>query len=346
MSVVKPSLFWNIFNADEKLIKCNICERNCTIKPGMTGFCGNYLNVNGELYNIGYGLISAIEPRPIEIKPLFHYYPGSWSLTFSSWSCNFKCPWCQNYHLSMVKPREEYSLKLEPRDLVFKAIEYEQDGLCASFNEPCIQPEFLIDVGYEARNYKLYLSIVTNGYMTKSVLEKLIEAGYTGFSIDIKGCPETYRKYLGANPEIIYRNAKYIIDNNCHVEMVYLVIPRVNDWEDCYKWIIEKHVEYLGLETPLHINRYYPAYRFNEPPTPIDKLIEIRDYAKREGLEYVYIGNTIYEEYQDTVCPKCGKVLITRRGYSLVDYRLTSENKCPKCGHKIPIFGEPRLKYK
>jgi len=50
--------------------------------------------------------LSAVESRPIEIKPLFHYWPNSTALTFSNWGCNFYCPWCQNHHISFRKPDE------------------------------------------------------------------------------------------------------------------------------------------------------------------------------------------------------------------------------------------------
>ena len=338
---MRLSSFWEMYREDRKLVKCLVCERGCVLAPGLTGFCGNYVNHDGKLYDIGYGLLSAVEPRPIEIKPLFHYYPGSWALTFSGWGCNFKCPWCQNYHLSMVKPRREYSILLSPLELVSKAIEWGQDGLCASFNEPTIHAEYLLDVGFEAKKHGLYLSMVTNGYMTMGVLKKLIEAGYTGFSIDIKGCPDTYRKYFGCDPLIAYRNAKYIIDNGGHVEMVYLVIPGVNDWRECYEWVIEKHLEYLGSKIPLHINRYYPAYKFTAPPTSFEKLYEIYEYAKRSGIEFVYIGNIHEQKYQDTRCPRCGKTLIVRRNYGVVEYYLDN-GKCPRCGYPIPVYGEYR----
>jgi len=185
---------------------------------------------------------------------------------------------------------------------------------------------------------------VTNGYMTLQVLKDLIEVGYTGFSIDIKGCTETYRRYFGGDPSIIYRNAKYILERGGHVEMVYLVIPGVNDWPQCYEWIIEQHLKYLGPSVPLHINRYYPAYKFKEPPTPMSKLLEIYHYARKMGLEFVYIGNIADQSYQDTRCPSCGKVLIVRRNYMVLEYKV-QDGKCPYCGHVIPIYGEPKLRW-
>ncbi|OYT40836.1 MAG: radical SAM protein [Desulfurococcales archaeon ex4484_58] len=332
---------WRIYDGERKLVKCMVCERKCVIADKKTGFCWNYMNIDNKLYDIGYGLLSAIEPRPIEIKPLFHYYPNSWALTFSGWGCNFRCPWCQNYHLSWEKPLVNKSIKLEPSELVRKAIELKQQGLCASFNEPSIHISYLLDVGEEAKKHNLYLSIVTNGYMTIYSLKKLLETGYTGFSIDIKGCPETYRKFLGGYAEVIYRNARYILDRNGYVEMVYLVIPKVNDWRECYQWIIDKHLEYLGEDIPLHINRYYPMYKYNEPPTPIEELLEIYREARKAGIEYVYIGNILDETFQDTKCPKCGKLLIKRRGYRVVEWNITRDNRCPRCNHKISIYGKP-----
>ena len=38
-------------------------------------------------------------------------------------------------------------------------------------------------------------------------------------------------------------------------------------------------------------------------------------------------------------CPSCGKVLIERFGFDVLNFNLTKDNKCPKCGEKIPIIG-------
>lgn len=74
---------------DGESVTCLVCERRCSLKKNMKGLCGNYINLNGKLYSIGYGKLSAVESRPIEIKPLFHYWPNSTALTFSGFGCNF-----------------------------------------------------------------------------------------------------------------------------------------------------------------------------------------------------------------------------------------------------------------
>ncbi|RLG82503.1 MAG: AmmeMemoRadiSam system radical SAM enzyme [Thermoprotei archaeon] len=324
---------------DDK-IRCLICERKCVLREGWIGVCWNHKNIDGKLYNIAYGLLSAVESRPIEIKPLFHYWPNSTALTFSGWGCNFRCPWCQNHSLSQVKPDPNRSIILSPKKLVIEALRRGDEGLCASFNEPTIHFEYILDVAENARKYGLYSMIVTNGYMTLYSLKKLIEAGVNGFSIDIKGCPETYKRFLGADPEIVFRNAKYAIDNNCHVEMVFLVVTGANDWRECIEWVIDNHLKYLGEDTPLHINKYYPAYKYWKPATEDKKLFEAYNYARKEGIKYVYIGNIADERYQDTYCPRCGKLLIKRRGYRVIEWNLDKDNRCPRCNEKIPIKGK------
>ncbi|MEM3969593.1 MAG: radical SAM protein, partial [Thermofilum sp.] len=99
---MKKARLWSLL--EDGRVQCLVCERRCLIRPGAKGACGNYVNVGGELFHLGYGRLSALESRPIELKPLFHYWPNSTALTFSSYDCNFHCPWCQNYHLSFRMP--------------------------------------------------------------------------------------------------------------------------------------------------------------------------------------------------------------------------------------------------
>ncbi len=324
-------------------VRCEVCENRCLIRPGKRGICGNYVSRGGKLYHMGYGKLSAVESRPIEIKPLFHYWPNSTALTFSNWGCNFHCPWCQNHHLSFRLPREDDPL-IPPEDLVEMAIRQRDEGLCASFNEPTTNFDYLLDVFALGKRRKLYATMVTNGYLTISALKELVDVGVDGWSVDIKGCPRMRRDVLPhVNHELVFRNAKAVLDLGGHVEMIYLVVTGANDSEDCYRWIVGKHLDLLGAEVPLHVNRYYPASRWNEPPTSVSKLEEIADYARNEGLKYVYIGNIgSNSDYERTVCPRCGKTLIVRRHYRVKYFNLIFEDgryRCPRCGQEIPIRG-------
>ncbi|MEZ0393438.1 MAG: radical SAM protein [Desulfurococcaceae archaeon] len=321
--------------------RCMVCERRCLLLPGRTGACGNYAFINGKVLNVGYGKLSAMELRPIEIKPLFHYWPNSLALTYSNYGCNFYCPWCQNDFISYRKPNPHDEV-IVPEKVVEAAVAAGAHGLSASFNEPATQLEYVYDVTTRARPLGLYSMVVTNMYFTKGALKTLVEAGVDGFSADIKGCPQMKRALVGIDHEIVFRNARFALDLGAHVEVVYLVVTNTNDFRECYEWIVDKHIKYLGNEVPLHVNRYFPAHRWTEPPTPIRKLLENRDYAKSAGLEYVYVGNVHDPELESTFCPNCGKLLIRRAGYRVVGFNVVREGgtyRCPRCNKRIPIRG-------
>ncbi|MEM4383258.1 MAG: radical SAM protein [Candidatus Caldarchaeum sp.] len=318
-------------------VECLVCERRCMLGPGKAGPCGGYLNLDGELFHTGYGVVSAVESRPIEIKPLFHYWPNSTALTFSGFGCNFYCPWCQNHHLSFSKPSSAHP-KTPPERLVGEAVRQNDEGLCASFNEPAVLFDYLLDVFELGRRMGLYGTVVTNGYFTDDAVRKLVEAGADGFSVDIKGCPKSRRAIASIDHSKVFRNCRTIIDLGGHVEMVYLIVTGFNDDEECVDWILGKHLDTLGASTPLHINRYFPAHVWREPETPVIKLLEVRRKAIKMGIEYVYVGNVGYEGFEDTRCPRCNKLLISRRYCRVVYYRL-DDGKCPRCGYNIPVRG-------
>jgi len=337
---VRKAIFYEKL-ADDK-VRCILCERKCEISPDSKGFCRTRINIDGELYTMVYGDISAVESRPIEIKPFFHYWPGSTALTFSTWSCNLNCIWCQNFHLSKSEPKPTKAVYYPPEKIVELAIYNGDAGLCASFQEPTLLSEWAIPVFKLGKEKGIkYCCYVSNGCMTLEVLKALHEAGMDGLKIDMKGKSETYDKYCGgADVEKIWRNAREAKRLGLHVEIVNLVVRDVNDDEEALTWIIETHLKEVEAETPLHFTRYFPAYRFNNPPTKVEILEKAYEMAKKAGVLYPYIGNVSGHKFENTYCPDCGEKLIQRYGYYVLKYRITKEKKCPKCATQIPITGE------
>jgi len=176
--------------------------------------------------------------------------------------------------------------------------------------------------------------------MTREALRLLKEAGMDGLKIDLKGNDETYKKYCGgAEVEKVWRNAREAKKLGFHVEIVNLLVTNVNDNKDCLAWVVEKHLEAVGPETPLHFTRYYPAYNFRNPPTKVTTLEKAYEMAKKAGILYPYLGNIQGHRYEDTYCPNCGERLIHRFGHQIVRYKITEDKKCVKCGRSIPITG-------
>jgi pyruvate formate lyase activating enzyme len=336
---VREALLYEKLGDDK--VKCGLCERRCIISNGEKGFCKTRLNLDGRLYTLVYGDLSALESRPIEIKPFFHYWPGSTALTFSTWSCNFDCIWCQNHHLSKSGPNPSKSRYISPEKIVEQARLGNDDGLCASFQEPTLLSDWVVQLFKMGREEGLYCCYVSNGYMTTEALSLLKESGMDGLKIDLKGDAETYRRYCGGvDVEKVWRNVREAKKLGLHVEVVNLVVTGVNDDEDCLKWVIQRHLKEAGAETPLHFTRYSPAYKFHNPPTKVETLERAHEMAKKAGVLYPYLGNVPAHRCENTYCPNCGEKLVQRFGYTILTYRVTSNKKCPKCGETIPIAGE------
>jgi pyruvate formate lyase activating enzyme len=336
---VREALLYEKMSGDR--LRCGLCERRCTIHLGQKGFCKTRMNMEGKLYTLVHGDLSALESRPIEIKPFFHYWPGSTALTFSTWSCNFDCVWCQNHHLSKTAPQPAKSSFHSSDKIVEMAVRGGDDGLCSSFQEPTVLTEWNLQAFRLGSKKELYCCYVSNGYMTLEALRLLREAGMDGLKIDVKGDAETYKRYCGGTDvEKVWRNIREAKRMGFHVEVVNLVVTNVNDDEECLGWVIERHLKEAGAETPLHFTRYYPAYKFHNPPTKVETLKKAYEMAKKAGVLYPYLGNIRGHGYEYTYCPSCGELLIKRFGYRIASYKVTDNKRCPRCGELIPITGK------
>ncbi|ADP77722.1 Radical SAM domain protein [Methanothermus fervidus DSM 2088] len=327
-------------NTDSESVMCELCNRKCIIRDGQMGFCKTRINREGKLYTLVYGDINALSSRPIEIKPFFHFYPGSTSLTFSTWSCNFTCPWCQNYHLSKKAPNPKKANYISPENIVDLALKMGDEGVCVSFTEPTLLFEYSLDVFKLAKKHGLYTSYVSNGYITEKALVLLKNAGMDAINIDIKGDSKTYKKYCGnIKAKFVWNTAKKALDMGIHVEIVNLIVTGVNDNLKTIKNIVKLHLKNLGPEVPIHFTRYFPAFKFNEPPTKIEVLEKAYEIAKDFGILYPYLGNVPGHKFENTYCPKCGELLIKRRNFKILRWKLKNF-KCPKCKFPIKITGE------
>jgi pyruvate formate lyase activating enzyme len=344
LPVVKEALFSEKLGGEA--VRCKLCERLCALRPGELGDCKARVNLAGKLHTLAYGNLSVIESRPIEIKPFFHFWPGSTALTFSTWSCNLDCVWCQNYSLSKTPPDASNSMFYAPEEIVEMAVRRGDEGLCASFQEPTLLTEWVAVAFRVAHSKGLYCCFVSNGYMTIEALRFLASHGLDAIKIDIKGNSETYKRYCGGvrGDEVAWRNAKEAKRLGLHVEIVNLVVTDVNDDEASLCELVQRHIKEVGAETPIHFTGYYPAYKFQKPPTKVATLERAYRIARSEGILYPYIGNVDGHPYEDTYCPQCQGLLIRRDGWRLKDCRLTEDQRCPSCRLPIPITGRRVLK--
>lgn len=337
--MIKEALLQRLKNSK---VLCLTCERRCEIEEGSSGFCKTRKNIGGKLYTVVYGEIASISANPIEKKPLYHFYPGSYALTAGTWSCNFTCPWCQNFRISKYPQNIGKGKFISPEDFINLTKKYICRGTSFSFNEPTLLFEYSLEVFCLAKKEGLYNTYVTNGYMTEQALYALIEHGLDAMNIDIKGDAMFVKKYCGADLEKIWRNAKIAKDNNVWIELTTLIIPGLNEDKKILTEIAKRIKNELGENIPWHLNAYYPACEFSWktyiPPTPAEILERAYEIAKEEGLKYIYIGNIPDHPKQNTYCPCCGKLLIERSALKLKGYYLDEEKRCPHCKEKILII--------
>jgi pyruvate formate lyase activating enzyme len=314
-------------------VRCLTCERRCLLGDGQVGWCRTRENRAGTLYTLTYGAVSSLSANPIEKKPLYHFYPGSVALTCGSFSCNFSCPWCQNYTLSKAAPRP--GRYMSPEEFVAATIEHGCQGTSISLNEPTLSLEWSLGVFRLARERGLYNTYVTNGYMTPAALRALVEAGLDAMNVDLKGDAQAVHRYCqGIDVEAVWRNCRLAHALGVHLEITTLCIPGVNDAEETLRGIAERIVAELGADVPWHVSGYYPAYRFAAPPTPLSTLERAWRAGRTAGLEFVYVGNAPGHRLENTYCPDCGALLIERCGFGVRSCRL-DRGQCPHCARLV-----------
>jgi len=314
-------------------VRCLTCERRCTLADGQAGRCRTRENRDGTLYTLVYGAVSSLSCNPIEKKPLYHFYPGSVALTAGSYSCNLFCPWCQNWHISKRPPSGgEF---ISPGKFIAHAQKHDCQGTSISFNEPTLSLEWSLAVFPLARKAGLYNTFVSNGYMTATALELLIEAGLDAMNVDVKGDARAVNEYCGADVEVVWRNCRRAQELGVWIEMTTLIVPSVNDAAECLEGIASRIATELGPETPWHVSRYHPAYRFTAPPTPVAALERARETGKRAGLRYVYLGNVPGHPGEHTFCPNCDTILVQRGLLRVLNCSVTPGGYCPRCKQEI-----------
>ena len=318
-------------------VRCGVCARGCTLREGQRGFCGAREVRGGALVARSYGRISISEPRPMEIKPFFHYHPGEWALTVSSWGCDLACPWCQNHDLSRGAIPDG-ARPTGPAELVSDALYGDLGGLCVSFNEPATLLEYSLDLFREGRRAGLFGCWVTNGVITPAALRELASAGLDGLAVSVKGDAGTYARMcaLPGGEEAAWTTVEGALGLGLHVEVVYLLVPGINDSPAQVGGLIERHLDSAGADTPLHLTRYHPAHRFKEPATPTRTVLDARARAAEAGVRYAYVGNVPGSKWENTYCPECKRLLMRRGMGRLLESRLVDGGRC-ECGERVPI---------
>ena len=254
---------------------------------------------------------------------------------------SFQCPWCQNSNLSMSRIDDVSTKYMAPESVVEIAMTQECESIAYTYNEPLINLNYVEDIARFAKESDIMNVLVTNGYTHLPSFERVVDL-FDAANVDWKGWnKEFYKSQCGGDIEHVIASTQLMHERGVHVEVTFLVIPDTNDDEGDVRSMAAYIKENLGPDTPLHLSRFFPQYKFKHlPPTPIKTLERAREIALEEGLRYVFVGNVRSGDGEDTVCPQCGEHVVKRVGYTITRWSLDDDNRCSKCGESIPIRGK------
>ncbi|MDR1650912.1 MAG: radical SAM protein [Synergistaceae bacterium] len=266
---------------------CDLCFRKCVIKKGRHGVCGARAYRDEGFVSPQLGRFISVAIDPIEKKPLRRWRPGSQILSLGGLRCNMYCPFCQNHAiahpLGTVRARE---ISLE--SLVELAGRMSQTAVAYTYNEPALQAEYIFAASPILRENNIATVMVTNGMFSEAVCGEAIGL-VDAMNVDVKTFDEGRYAELGGSLETVRRNVERLAEGGVHIEISNLIVPKISDDENDFVRLTE-WLAGVSPDIPLHISRYFPAFRYFEPPTELPVMERFRGIASSR-LKYVYLGN-------------------------------------------------------
>jgi AmmeMemoRadiSam system radical SAM enzyme len=316
---------------------CLLCRHYCTLKPNQVGLCGVNKSNGDAITCLVDSHIAALNIDPVEKKPLYHFLPGSTTLSLGTVGCNFRCSFCQNWGISQEKNIDTSSC-ISAEQIVQMALKHGCQSIAYTYNEPTIFYPFAKKIALESKQYALKNIYVSNGFQSPEMIEDM-KGVIDAFNIDLKSFNPAYYKKLGGELHGVLDNLKRIKALDMHLEVTTLIVPSKNDSAKELYDIASFIYHELGANTPWHISAFHPDYKEQSlSNTPLETLKKAFTIAKNVGLEFVYIGNSVFSNH--TVCPKCQMVLIQREGFKVTHNKLHN-GACPKCENEIKgVFHE------
>ncbi|MFC2096210.1 AmmeMemoRadiSam system radical SAM enzyme [Bacteroidota bacterium] len=316
-------------------VKCLICPNECVLKEDEAGDCKSRINHEGKIYSIGYGNPCSLNVDPIEKKPLYHFLPESRTFSLAVAGCNLACLNCQNWQISQVSPKETRNYDLMPNQVYKQAEHYQCKSIAYTYSEPIAFYEYFLDSSKIAHEHGMKNVMVSAGHINEKPLRevaKYIDAA----NIDLKSFDDDLYARLNAGKlQPILDTLKILKEEGVWLEITNLIVPEWTDNLDMIKqmcdWLYKKGFE----NTPIHFSRFTPLYKLTHlPSTPVGTLKKAKEIAENAGLNYVYIGNVPGSDAQNTICPKCKKNAIERKGYRILQNNIVN-GKCKSCNTSI-----------
>ncbi len=156
-------------------------------------------------------------------------------------------------------------------------------------------------------------------------------------NVDLKSFrEEIYNSLNSGRLEPVLNTLKTLKEQGVWFEITNLVVPTYTDDIDMIREMCAWIFHNIGPDNPIHFSRFHPMYKLKSlPQTPVEILEEARKVAQDEGIKFAYIGNVPGVGYGDTMCPRCGNLLVRRIGYLIKENNIEN-GSCKYCGEEIP----------
>jgi len=320
-------------------VRCYACGHRCLILDGQRGVCQVRFNRGGALM-VPHSYVGALQCDPTEKKPLFHVLPGSRALTFGMLGCDYHCSYCQNWLTSQALRDPAAGLapeEISADGLATMAEQLDAKVVASSYNEPLITSEWALDVFKLTKPRGLVTAYVSNGNATREVLEYL-RPWLDCYKIDLKSMSDRSYRRLGGKLESVLETVRMVRRMGFWMEIVTLLVPGFNASDEEVREAA-RFLAGVSPDVPWHVTAFHKDYRMTDPEnTGTRALLRAAEIGREEGLRFVYCGNLPGQvgDNENTLCPNCGKPLVRRYGYKILEYALTAEGACPDCGTAIP----------
>ena len=328
--------WWHRTEEADRIV-CDLCPRECHLKPGDRGFCFVRQNVDGKMALTTYGKSTGFCIDPIEKKPLNHFYPGTPVLSFGTAGCNLGCQFCQNWDISKSREVERLSELAMPDMIAAAARQTKCRSVAFTYNDPVIWAEYAIDTAKACRAIGIKSVAVTAGYISPPAREEFFHA-MDAANVDLKAFTEDFYH------RITYSHLQPVLDtlawlkheSDVWFEITNLIIPDANDRPDEIRQMSDWILQTVGPDIPIHFSAFHPDFRMTDRGrTPHETLLLAKEIAESTGLNFVYVGNVNDAKSQSTWCPNCRALLIERNWYQLGAYGIKG-NRCASCDLLIP----------
>jgi pyruvate formate lyase activating enzyme len=313
--------------------RCGLCPHHCVLDPGQVGACQVRRGAaGGGLETATFGSSSVVHVDQVERKPLYHYRPGTPTVTLAAPGCSFRCDYCVNFRISQYGRDSEAAWDAQPVDpaeIVARAAAL-GGSVALSYTEPSLAPEMTLELARHGRDHGVEVVWKSNGFMTRAAVA-LCAPALAAVNIDVKGVDEeSHRRLTGGSPGPVLDTIRAFREHGTWVEVATPLIPGVTDPER-----VSAALAGISPDIPWHLVRFTPAYRMRDrDPTAPGALARAAEAGRAAGLRYVYVERALGAAGRATRCPACQACVVSREVWSLGESRLR-DGCCPDCGARI-----------